>query len=59
MRYVFFFSQKPFPEEELPEFQIAFQDLFEFLTPLHNRVLEIIGMGLKLEASVRFLYKKT
>ena len=37
------------PDGEAPDFRDAMCDLFESCVPLHLRVLEVMGRGLKLE----------
>ncbi|XP_072046083.1 uncharacterized protein [Amphiura filiformis] len=43
------------PDEEMPSFREALTDLFNECIPLHNRVLEVMARGLKLEDPMIFV----
>ncbi|XP_071502179.1 uncharacterized protein [Diadema antillarum] len=40
---------KMFPDKDVPEFRRAVTDLFEAVIPLHQRILEVMAMGLGLD----------
>ena len=41
------------PDEEMPSFKEAITSLYNDCIPLHNRVLEVMARGLKLEVRIK------